>query len=360
MASLGASQAGSRPAGTHHPAGKNQPVQRTGLRRLSSALAAPHPGLWALIAALVAVDGIWLVGSGMTLEPLGFSVVATIVAVLLAAAAFWGHVKSEPTLRAMALSTACLLAFTVAIAVLHYLAATLARPLIDELLVNAEAALGFDWRAHVAFMQAHPDLAWSLALAYHSSGPQVAGVVIVLSALRRLGRLWAFVRLFAATLLVVIAFSALFPAEGPYAFYALQEATADRLETVGATWHLEPLARLRGGRVETIALGDIRGLATFPSFHVCLAVITAWALAPVPVLGPLALVLNAAVVIATISAGGHYLPDVLAGGLLALAMVARQSRAGRLLPRRPHPSAGMPAFRLRSWRIRSAVMRAPS
>src|SRR5207245_661802 len=138
---------------------------------------------------------------------------------------------SEPSLRGMALSTACLAAFTVAIAVLHYLAATLALPLIDASLAKAEAALGFDWRAHVAFMQVHPNLAWWLALAYHSSGPQVALVVIVLSALRRLGRLWAFVRLFAAALLVVIAVSALFPAEGPYAFHALQAATADRLET---------------------------------------------------------------------------------------------------------------------------------
>lgn len=333
---------------------------RTGLRRISSAIAAPHPALWALTAAIAAVDGAWLLGSGVALEPQGFLIVAGLVAVLLTTAAFWGCVKSEPSLRGMALSTAFLLAFTVAIVLLHYLAATLAPPLIDAPLAKAEAALGFDWRAHVAFMQAHPDLGWWLALAYHSSGPQVAVVVIVLSALRRLGRLWAFIRLFAATLLVVIAVSALIPAEGPYAFYGMQAATADRLETVGATWHLEPMARLRGGSVGPIALADIRGLATFPSFHVCLALITAWALAPVPVLGPLAVLLNAAVAIATVSAGGHYLPDVLAGGLLAFLLLARQSRARRLLPRSVHAKAGALALTPRSWRIRSAVMRAPS
>ena len=340
--------------------GTTNPTAGAGLSRLSSAVAAPHPGLWALTATIAAIDGAWLIGSGIALEPQGFLTVAGIVAGLLAAAAFWSHGKSEPTLRGMALATASLLAFTVAIAVLHYLAATLARPLVDAPLARAEAALGLDWRTIAAFMQAHPDLAWGLALAYHSSGPQVAVVVIVLSALRRLSRLWAFVRLFAATLTVVIAISALFPAEGPYAFHGLHETTAEGLETVGATWHLEPLARLRAGEVRTIALGDIRGLATFPSFHVCLALITAWALAPVPVLGPLAVLLNAAVVVATVSAGGHYLPDVLAGALLALAALARQTRAGCLLPRRRHPKARVSELTPRSWRMRSAVMRAPS
>src|SRR5215212_7628734 len=260
----------------------------------------------------------------------------------------------------MALSTACLIAFTVSIALFHYLAATLARPFIDEPLATAEAALGFDWRAHRMVLKAHPDFAWGLALAYHTSGPQIALVVIVLSALRRLRRLWAFVLLFAATLCAVIAVSALFPAAGTYATYAPQEVGADGLETIGATWHLEPLARLRDGSLRVIALGDIRGLATFPSFHVCLAIITAWALAPIPVLGPLAILLNAAVVLATLGAGGHYLPDVLPGGLLAMAAVSRQSRYGRLIPRRHHPSADSPASKPKSWRIRSAVMRAPS
>lgn len=330
------------------------------LCRLSSAVAAPHPGLWALTAAMIAMDGVWLLLADIDLEPGGFVIVAAVVAVLLAAAAFLGHGKSEPSLRGMALSTACLLSFTIVIALLHYLTATLARPLADAPLAKVEAALGFDWRAHAAFMQAHPDLAWWLAVAYHSSGPQVAVVVIVLSALRRLERLWAFVRLFAAALFIVIAVAALFPAEGPYAFYGLQAATAERLETVGATWHLEPMARLRSGSVGTIALADIRGLATFPSFHVCLALITAWALAPVPALGPFAVLLNAGVVVATISAGGHYLPDVLGGGLLAVLLLARQSRVRRLLPRIVHAKAGALAPTPRSWRIRSAVMRAPS
>ncbi|WP_338041739.1 phosphatase PAP2 family protein [Methylobacterium organophilum] len=84
--------------------------------------------------------------------------------------------------------SASLVAFTLALAVLHYLTATLALPFADEMLARVEAALGFDWVAHIAFLAAHPSLSWWLALAYHSSGPQIAVVVIVLSACSRLGR----------------------------------------------------------------------------------------------------------------------------------------------------------------------------
>nr|NKR04755.1 PAP2 family protein [Escherichia coli] len=122
--------------------------------------------------------------------------------------------------RGMTLASAYLIAFTVPVAVLHVLAAGLGLPFVDGALARFEAGLGFDWTAHVAFLGRHPTLSWWLALAYHSSGPQVGIVVIALSATRRLGRLFAYTRLFSVTLLCVIGIAALFPALGPYATYA--------------------------------------------------------------------------------------------------------------------------------------------
>ncbi|MBP2497919.1 hypothetical protein ABID82_001122 [Methylobacterium sp. PvP062] len=296
------------------------------LRRHSAGIAAPDPRLWALTLAIIAVDAVWMAASGMAVEPLGFGLAALAVLVLLLAAACLSTVKSDPPLRGMALASAFLIAFTVPVAVLHFLAAGIGLPFVDPALARIETALGFDWTGHVAFLARHPTLSWWLALAYHSSGPQVGLVVIALSATRRLGRLWTYIRLFSATLLCVIGLAALLPALGPYAHYAPRVVPSEPLETVGALWHLEPVARLRAGTLHTLALGDLRGLATFPSFHVCLALLTAWALAPVPLLGPLAALLNAAVIVATLGSGGHYLPDVLAGGLLALAALACRAR----------------------------------
>ncbi|MEL6062218.1 MULTISPECIES: phosphatase PAP2 family protein [unclassified Methylobacterium] len=302
------------------------------LRRHTAGIAAPDPRLWVLSLALIGIDAAWMRAAGMVAAPTGFVAAAALVAVLLVAAACLATLKSDPPLRGMALASAFLITFTVPVAVLHFLAAGLGLPFIDDALARFESRLGFDWTAYVAFLARHPALSWWLALAYHSSGPQVGIVVIALSATRRLGRLWAYIRLFAVTLLCVIVVAALLPALGPYAHYAPRVVPSDHLETVGALWHLEPVAQLRAGTLKTLALSDLRGLATFPSFHVCLAILTAWALAPLPVLGPLAILLNAAVIVATLGAGGHYLPDVLAGGILATAALAIRARARRRSP----------------------------
>ncbi|GJE35370.1 hypothetical protein LDDCCGHA_5588 [Methylobacterium oxalidis] len=328
----------------HRPAWERRWAPRTWLARLSrlsSALAAPGLRLWVAIAAVVALDAAWLALLRVEVEPAGFASCAGLVCALLLAAAYCGTVRPEPTLRGMALASACLIAVTVPAAILHYLAATLAFPLVDASLARAEAALGFDWPAYLGVLAEHPVLARGLALAYHSSGPQVALVVIALSATRRLGRLWRFVRLFAGTLLVVIAVSAVLPAQGPYAFYAPERVPAGHIETVGALWHLEPLERLRSGALRSLALGDIRALVTFPSFHVCLAILTAWALAPLRLIGPAAVALNGAVIVGTVGAGGHYLPDILAGAALAcLALAVSRRRLGSAPALSPASSDG--------------------
>jgi hypothetical protein len=236
----------------------------------------------------------------------------------------------------MALATGFLVVFTGALGVLHDCAAALGRPLVDARLAEIEAALGFDWPAAIAWLDAHPALAGALALAYHTSGPQVALAIIVLAATHRFARLWAYVRLFAVTLLVIVAVASAFPAAGAYAHYRPDLAGEEAITVVGGVWHLGHIAQLRAGEGLLIGLHEIRGLATFPSFHVCLAVLTAWALWPVPRVGGIAAILNGLVILGTVSAGGHYLPDLAAGGALALAAIAGQeARRRQPLERRP-------------------------
>lgn len=310
---------------------------RRGLDALGhlQALAAPLPGLWALTGAMILACIVLVPPSKLSIEPGGILIAVGASLACIGAGAYWTFVRPISTLRAMALATGFLVAFTGALGVLHYWAATLGLPLIDGRLAAFEAALGFDWRAYAGLIDGAPWVADGLALAYHTSGPQVAFAIIVLAASYRFGRLWAYVRLFAVTLLVVIAMSSLFPAAGAYAHYGQELAGEGGLATVGGTWHLDHLAMLRGSG-GTIAFGDIRGLATFPSFHVCLAVLTAWALRPVRWIGPAALVLNGMIIVATVTAGGHYLPDLAAGGALAIAAIAGQE-IRRRQPLQRHP-----------------------
>lgn len=287
---------------------------------ITAGLAAPGRRFWALVAAVAALDGLGIVWAGLRVEPTGFLAAFGAVAALLATALLCSAIR-EPKLRAMALASAYLIAVTTALAVLHVLAALPALPLADDALARIETILGFDGPAYLAFLAEHPDLARGLALAYHSSGPQIGLVVIALSACGRTARLWAFARLFTLALAACILVSSLLPAAGTYAAAAAQSRPAGEMETIGALWHLDALRALRDGSFHTLALSEIRGLVTFPSFHASLAVLTGWALMPVPVIGPLALLLNGAIVVAAIGAGGHYLPDVMAGAALALALV---------------------------------------
>lgn len=317
------------PAATGGTRARLRPRRALGL---PAGLAAPGRRFWGLAAAIGALDGLGIAWTGLRVEPAGFLAAFGAVAALLAAALLCSAIR-EPKLRAMALASAYLVCATVALAVLHVLAAMPAPPLADGALARIEAILGFDGPAYLAFLAEHPDLARGLALAYHSSGPQIGLVVIVLSACGRTGRLWAFARLFTLALLACILVSAAVPAAGTYAA-AGPGRPAGEIETIGALWHLDLLRALRDGSYHTLVLSEIRGLVTFPSFHASLAVLTGWALMPVPVIGPLALLLNGAIIVAAVGAGGHYLPDVVVGAGLAFVLVAARRRCSR----RPSPA----------------------
>ena len=75
--------------------------------------------------------------------------------------------------------------------------------------------------------------------------------------------------------------------------------------------YLEHFRELRAGARSGLSFLDAEGLITFPSFH------TVWALllvaaCPRP-LKAASVVLNSAVIVATLTTGWHYLSDVLAG-----------------------------------------------
>jgi membrane-associated phospholipid phosphatase len=60
------------------------------------------------------------------------------------------------------------------------------------------------------------------------------------------------------------------------------------------------------------------GMVSFPSFHTIVAVLTAWALWPLRIIGPIAVLLNAILIVSTVPWGGHYLIDIPAGAAIAV------------------------------------------
>jgi membrane-associated phospholipid phosphatase len=293
----------------------------------------PSTALWATLCLFALVDLAAVALAGFRLAGYGFAWIATVSTAAWAMGYFYSAVRPDARLAALAYSAAYLILLTLAAGVLSYVGASLNRPLLDAAFANADAALGLDWLAALAFADAHPWVGRTLRLAYHSSLPQAAAVLIVLAATGQLARLQGFLALFAATALVIIGMSAAFPAAGAFVFHNPAAELRNVVGNDAGIWHLAHFEALRSGAMRTIDPMAIEGLITFPSFHTALAVVTAWAFWRTRYVAGPALILNLTVIASTVPVGGHYFIDVLAGAAIAglcIAGLARQpsERAG--------------------------------
>jgi membrane-associated phospholipid phosphatase len=79
---------------------------------------------------------------------------------------------------------------------------------------------------------------------------------------------------------------------------------------------------MRNGGSASFALGQLRGIVTFPSYHTVLAILFTYAHRSRRSF-PVFLIINCLMLVSIPSEGGHYLSDVLAGaGLAVVAIVA--------------------------------------
>lgn len=213
-------------------------------------------------------------------------------------------------------------------------------PLWDARLLAADHALGFDWRAYLAWLDAHPWLGAVLDGCYRSALLQVAAVILVLGALGQVRRLQTFVLAVQLCLLACIAAPTVMPALGAYAFLHIAAGVDHpHIPLTLMNGAVPQILQLRGPS-PVIRLDEIEGIVVFPSFHTMLALLFAWAFWPVPLLRWAALVLNLAMLAATPLSGGHYLVDLAAGAGLGLAALSgaawltdRLSRAALLAQR---------------------------
>jgi membrane-associated phospholipid phosphatase len=211
--------------------------------------------------------------------------------------------------------------FTALGAITSYLSVTTALPLQDANLAMLDRALGFDWLGFLAWTNDRPALGQALTWAYRSSLGQVVALTLLLAIFNRTREVWEFLALFALTLVIVIVISALVPAAGAYAFHAPAKTHFSNLNPAAGMWHYADFVALRDGSFAKLSLDRVEGLITFPSFHTVLAILVTYSVRDVRLLfGPVA-VLNALVIVSTLTEGGHYLVDVLAGGAIAVACI---------------------------------------
>ena len=215
--------------------------------------------------------------------------------------------------------------------VLNHLVMTTALPMRDDVLAQADVAIGFDWLGYFEFVHARPVLIVLMDTIYTSLTPLSVGAIVLLVAMGRLDRAALFLESFFIVAVICVVVGMAFPAVGTFVYYRLALADYPNFRSAPGTFWIEALARLREpeGRIVLDPL-NLPGLAAFPSLHTAAAVVLAASFWQTRLGWGVALY-AAAIVAATPIFGGHYGVDLIAGAMVAavvFASVARRQRSG--------------------------------
>lgn len=268
---------------------------------------------WGIILALFGVDTVWLaarhISAGLvSLNGAGWVVALLALAISLAMLSLMIRRLSRPLLAVSDLleSLVQLLVLGAFVVPFASLMASLDLPLIDDALMRADHALGFDWSTASAWVARYPVVDVAFRWAYTSIIWQAALALVIGSYARPGKRNAELIWLYLINVLTCIILSAVLPAIG-------------EIGDVGMKG-IDELLALRDGQW-TLMSASSGGIVTFPSFHAGLAVIFTysvrhyrWALV---CLAPLNLVMLAS----TPTVGGHYLVDVIAGVAIAIGSI---------------------------------------
>ncbi|MEZ5842078.1 MAG: phosphatase PAP2 family protein, partial [Hyphomicrobiales bacterium] len=272
----------------------------------------------AVIVAIAAIDAVWASVAGIRFDWPGALQLLVACPVLALVWAYYALKRGEAGLATMARETLFLLSFSGATALLSYLVTTLNRPLIDETLVAVDAAIGFDWMAYIAFINAHPLLGDLSTGFYLSSLPLIALAIAVLPLIGKADRAAELLTTVMVGALIAIAISGILPASGALAYYQpspdfyLQNGPLVDLD------YKQTFFDLRSGAPVLFSLAEPKGLIAFPSYHVALGAILMLTLRDMPRFLVPVMLINGTMILTTPIDGGHHMVDGIAGFALGL------------------------------------------
>ncbi|WP_162999257.1 phosphatase PAP2 family protein [Burkholderia sp. Nafp2/4-1b] len=221
--------------------------------------------------------------------------------------AFYGNVaRSFQWIALMAV-------FTHAGTLLQYLAVATDRPLVSDALISFDAALGFHWLQAYEWVAAHPGLHAMFEFAYASGSVQLFAIPIILTLTSNSNDYAEFAVQFIVAVIVSILIAGWLPTESAFLHFDTRDPA-----TIATVSDYLPL---RGGAARELVFASAQGLISFPSLHTILALCFAYSLRHVRVAFPVALALNAMMIVSTPTQGGHYLCDVLAGLVIGVGLI---------------------------------------
>jgi membrane-associated phospholipid phosphatase len=224
-----------------------------------------------------------------------------------------------------------------------YLAASLDMPLVDGRLATLDAALGFDWKAYIGFLNSHPALAGALKYTYGTLSLQLVALPFILAATGRFERAYAMIAAFALLCLLSSVISAWFPALGTYVTYGVHAGEYRNVDSYYGFQFLKDFQAVRTQPDFVLSINSMSGIITFPSDHAAIAALCVWAAWDVKLARIPFVVLNVMMSASAVANANHYLIDVVAGLDVAIVSILAVKVAFARLSRPGLESAGDPA-----------------
>jgi PAP2 superfamily len=292
----------------------------------------PHPLLWAVVTAMLLCNAVAIyISNHLSIEPgrlSGDAQMLGFATALMLLRQFYNEIFDGLLHRVWCVFMAALFAsilFNNLLLLNHVLMAN-SFPMADDRLLSWDRALGLDWLAYAKFMTSSSTVQNLLYLAYqHMTYGGVALVAVALVALNLRVRTIELAFLLTGAAVVCLTVAAAFPARAAMDVLADKELFQRIYHGLdgfkAGFYHIEQLMELRGDAPVLIKPATLEGLATFPSFHTCLAIIIMWCSRGHWITGSIGKIVAVMILAATPIFGGHYFVDIMAGAVVMTGLI---------------------------------------
>jgi hypothetical protein len=307
--------------------------------------------IWCLIAAtaVATVAAYRITGTSFVAGPLPV-LSPLLIASLLGICWFYSRVRPDPWIAAGSEVAAQLILIAGLSALLDFAVAAGGAGFAyrESLLAAWDRAIGFDFLSYVAFVDARPAIQPLMKACYLSIDFTYLVVVVALLTDGDRKRLDRFIIALWASLMLTMAVFLFMPAIGAYAYFGVRLDDLRALHPTFLANHFVPLLReMRQAGPHVVRFNDLEGLVSFPSFHAAAAILFTWAVWPCRWVRWPMLAVNTVMVVMAPVEGAHYLVDIVAGSMVAVAAIGMarvlEGRCPQAL--RPGPSRFATAVR---------------
>lgn len=272
----------------------------------------PHPLAWATLAGMGTILYIWskVTGFQFTSEELPSGLLP--LSLPLFASIWCMYRKLLPVFSYFTFTLIFIIGVNVILKSGNCLGVAFAFPLVDVQMAAFDQMIGFDWPSHIRWVNDHALVSKILGKTYYSLNAIMLLTVLTLFAFHRYDQLKEILILVFFTGVATLILGAIWPAIGAYGYYDLAPADISNLPASAGRFYHNQFLAIRDGSLRALDLSHYKGLVQFPSFHTVMALLTTWAVRHTIIFWPMALI-NAVMIVSTLSYGGHHLADVFGG-----------------------------------------------